>query len=106
MFIHRHVFFINSLMKKRLVVLTGAGMSAESGISTFRDSNGLWEKYRVEDVATPEGFAANPELVLHFYNQRRRELLTIQPNAGHIGLAELEKDFDTLCAAGHRRPSA
>ena len=62
-------------MKKKLVVLTGAGMSAESGISTFRDSDGLWEKYRVEDVATPEGFAADPELVLNFYNQRRRELL-------------------------------
>ena len=84
----------NSLMKKKLVVLTGAGMSAESGISTFRDSDGLWEKYRVEDVATPEGFASNPELVLNFYNQRRRELLNTRPNAGHIGLAELEKDFD------------
>ena len=72
-------------MKKKLVVLTGAGMSAESGISTFRDSDGLWEKYRVEDVATPEGFAANPELVLNFYNQRRRELLNTKPNAGHIG---------------------
>ena len=69
-------------------------MSAESGISTFRDSDGLWENYRVEDVATPEGFAANPELVLNFYNQRRRELLQTKPNAGHIGLAQLEKDFD------------
>ena len=81
-------------MKKKLVVLTGAGMSAESGISTFRDSDGLWEKYRVEDVATPEGFAANPELVLNFYNQRRRELLNTKPNGGHIGLADLEKEFD------------
>ena len=81
-------------MKKRLVILTGAGMSAESGISTFRDSDGLWEKHRVEDVATPEGFAANPQLVLDFYNQRRRELLNTQPNAGHIGLVELERDFD------------
>lgn len=81
-------------MKKKLVVLTGAGMSAESGISTFRDSDGLWERYRVEDVATPEGFAADPKLVLDFYNQRRRELLKVNPNAGHIGLAELEKDFD------------
>ena len=71
-------------MKKKLVVLTGAGMSAESGISTFRDSDGLWEKYRVEDVATPKGFAADPELVLNFYNQRRRELLNTKPNAGHI----------------------
>ncbi len=81
-------------MKKKLVVLTGAGMSAESGISTFRDSNGLWENYRVEDVATPEGFARDPQLVLDFYNQRRRELLRSEPNAGHIGLAALEKDFD------------
>lgn len=81
-------------MKKKLVILTGAGMSAESGISTFRDSDGLWEKYRVEDVATPEGFAANPELVLDFYNQRRKELLQTKPNAGHFGLAALEKDFD------------
>lgn len=80
--------------KKKLVVLTGAGMSAESGISTFRDSDGLWEKYRVEDVATPEGFAANPGLVLDFYNQRRRELLKTKPNAGHLELAALEKDFD------------
>ena len=81
-------------MKKKLVVLTGAGMSAESGISTFRDSDGLWEKYRVEDVATPEGFAADPKLVLNFYNQRRRELLNTKPNAGHIGLADLEQEFD------------
>ena len=81
-------------MKKKIVVLTGAGMSAESGISTFRDSGGLWENYRVEDGATPEGFAKNPKLVLDFYNQRRRELLRAQPNAGHIGLAEWEKDFD------------
>ena len=69
-------------------------MSAESGISTFRDSNGLWENYRVEDVATPEGFARNPEMVLDFYNQRRRELQHAQPNAGHIGLAELEAKYD------------
>lgn len=81
-------------MKKKLVILTGAGMSAESGISTFRDSDGLWEKYRVEDVATPEGFAANPALVLDFYNQRRRQLLHTKPNAGHIGLAALEKEFE------------
>jgi NAD-dependent deacetylase len=81
-------------MKKKLTVLSGAGMSAESGISTFRDSNGLWNSYRVEDVATPEGFAANPELVLDFYNRRRRELLNTAPNAGHYGLAALEKTFD------------
>ena len=79
---------------KKLVILTGAGMSAESGISTFRDSGGLWDKYPVEEVATPEGFAANPNLVLEFYNIRRRELLGVKPNPGHIGLAELEKDFD------------
>lgn len=81
-------------MKKKLVVLTGAGMSAESGISTFRDSGGLWDKYPVEQVATPEGFAADPQLVLDFYNARRKELLTVKPNGGHIALANLEKDFD------------
>lgn len=80
--------------KMRLVVLTGAGMSAESGISTFRDSGGLWEQYPVEEVATPEGFRANPELVLKFYNERRRQLLSTKPNAGHFGLAELEEHFD------------
>ncbi len=81
-------------MKKKLVVLTGAGMSAESGIATFRDSDGLWENHPVEQVATPEGFAADPELVLRFYNMRRRELLKVKPNAGHYGLVELEKHFD------------
>jgi len=81
-------------MKKKLVVLTGAGMSAESGIATFRDSDGLWNKYRVEDVATPEAFEKDPALVLDFYNYRRRELLKAQPNQGHIGLVEMEKDFD------------
>lgn len=79
---------------KKLVVLTGAGISAESGISTFRDSNGLWEQYRVEDVATPEGWRKNPQLVTQFYNERRKQLLTSQPNYGHIGLAELEEFFD------------
>lgn len=81
-------------MKKKIVVLTGAGMSAESGIATFRDSDGLWENHRVEDVATPEGFNINPKLVLDFYNQRRRELLNAKPNKGHIGVAELEKEYD------------
>lgn len=81
-------------MKKRMVVLTGAGMSAESGIATFRDSGGLWDQYPVEQVATPEGFEADPELVLNFYNMRRRELLSAKPNAGHLGLAEMEHDFD------------
>lgn len=79
---------------KKLVILTGAGMSAESGISTFRDSGGLWEKYRVEDVATPEGFEANPGLVLDFYNRRRKQLYDCQPNEGHRALAALEKDFE------------
>lgn len=81
-------------MKKKLVVLTGAGMSAESGIATFRDSGGLWDKYPVEQVATPEAFAANPELVQEFYNIRRRELLGVKPNAGHYGLAKLQEDYE------------
>ena len=81
-------------MKKNLVVLTGAGMSAESGISTFRDSGGLWERYRVEDVASIEGWMRNPELVQNFYNTRRKELVKAQPNAGHIGLAKLEDMFN------------
>lgn len=79
---------------KKIVVLTGAGMSAESGITTFRDSGGLWEKYPVEQVATPEGYAANPKLVIDFYNDRRKQLLEVEPNLGHKILAELEKDFD------------
>jgi NAD-dependent deacetylase len=81
-------------MKKKLVVLTGAGISAESGIKTFRDEDGLWEGHDVMEVATPEGFYRNPLLVLDFYNQRRRQLREVQPNAGHLVLAELEKDFD------------
>ncbi|MDD4459609.1 MAG: NAD-dependent deacylase [Proteiniphilum sp.] len=81
-------------MKKKLVVLTGAGMSAESGIATFRDSGGLWERYPVEQVATPEGFAADPELVLSFYNMRRRELLKTRPNDGHRVLATMEKEYE------------
>lgn len=81
-------------MKKKIVVLTGAGISAESGIKTFRDSDGLWENHRIEDVATPEGWAANPELVLQFYNQRRAQLFDVQPNEGHKVLAALEKNFD------------
>lgn len=81
-------------MKKHIVFLTGAGMSAESGIATFRDSGGLWEKHRIEDVATPEGFRANPQLVLDFYNQRRKELLGAKPNKGHLLIAELEKFYE------------
>lgn len=82
------------MTKKKLVVLSGAGMSAESGISTFRDSGGLWEKYRIEEVATPEAFASNPELVLEFYNQRRAQLNDVGPNMGHTIIAEMEKYFD------------
>jgi NAD-dependent deacetylase len=81
-------------MKQKIVVLTGAGISAESGIKTFRDSDGLWENHRIEDVATPDGWAANPGLVLDFYNQRRAQLLTVSPNAGHLALVDLERDFD------------
>lgn len=79
---------------KKIVVLTGAGISAESGISTFRDSNGLWEGHDVMDVASPEGFSNNPELVLDFYNQRRRQLLTVKPNKAHYNLAKLERNFE------------
>lgn len=82
------------LCMKKLVILTGAGMSAESGISTFRDSGGLWDRYPVEQVATPEGYAANPKLVIDFYNERRKQLLTVKPNRGHELIAELEKYFD------------
>lgn len=78
---------------KHIVILSGAGMSAESGIATFRDSDGLWENYRVEDVATPEGFRANPQLVLDFYNARRKEALKAKPNRGHEIIAELEQDY-------------
>ena len=79
---------------KKLVVLSGAGISAESGIPTFRDSNGLWEGFRVEDVASPEGWHKDQALVLDFYNQRRKKALEVKPNRGHEILAELEKDFD------------
>lgn len=79
---------------KRLVVLTGAGISAESGIATFRDSGGLWEGYKVEEVATPEGWMKNRELVLEFYNERRKKALEVKPNRGHEILAELEKNFE------------
>ena len=74
--------------------LSGAGMSAESGISTFRDAGGLWDKYPVMQVASAEGYVRDPELVINFYNERRKQLLDVEPNAGHIGLAELEKDFN------------
>lgn len=80
--------------KQKIVVLTGAGMSAESGLKTFRDANGLWEGHDVMEVASPQGFAKNPELVLEFYNQRRRQLLEVAPNAGHRALVQLEEKFE------------
>ena len=81
-------------MKKKLVVLTGAGISAESGLKTFRDSDGLWNGYNIEDVATPRAWEKNKQLVLDFYNMRRKDVLNAQPNAAHIGLADLQKNFD------------
>ena len=82
------------MMKKKMVVLSGAGISAESGVKTFRDSNGLWENHRIEDVASFEGFQKNPQMVLDFYNARRKQLLEVKPNAAHLILAELEAFFD------------
>ena len=82
------------MSKKKLVILTGAGISAESGLKTFRDSDGLWEGYNIEDVATPRAWRKDPQLVLDFYNFRRKNVLDATPNAAHYGLAELEKDFD------------
>ena len=81
---------------RKIVVLTGAGMSAESGISTFRGGNGLWDEYPIEQVATPEGYRANPALVLEFYNKRRRQLLEVVPNRGHELLAALEDKYDVI----------
>lgn len=80
--------------KKRLVVFSGSGVSQESGISTFRDNGGLWDQHRIEDVATPEAWAANQALVMEFYNQRRKQLFEVEPNAAHHSLAELEDFFD------------
>ncbi len=82
------------MARKKIVVLTGAGVSAESGISTFRDSNGLWENHNVEDVASIEGWYRNPSLVLDFYNARRAQLPTVRPNAAHTAIASLEDEFD------------
>ena len=82
------------MSKKKLVILSGAGISAESGLRTFRDSDGLWEGYNVEDVATPEAWQKDPQLVLNFYNERRRNVADAKPNAAHIGLVDLENDFD------------
>lgn len=82
------------MIKRKLVVLTGAGMSAESGLSTFRDTGGLWDQYRIDDVATPDGWRRDPQLVIEFYNQRRQQLLTVEPNEGHKLLAQLENEYD------------
>jgi NAD-dependent deacetylase len=81
-------------MPKNLIILTGSGISAESGLKTFRDSGGLWEEHRVEDVASIEGWYRNPKLVLEFYNKRRAQLIRTEPNAAHFGLAELEAEFE------------
>jgi len=83
-------------MKKKLVVFTGAGISKESGIPTFRDSDGLWENHSIEEVATPQGWEKNPNLVLNFYNERRKHLKSCEPNDAHKILAELEKDYDVV----------
>ena len=85
--------FLRTKSSPKIVVLTGAGVSAESGIKTFRDSGGLWENYRIEDVATPEGFYANPDLVYDFYNQRRKQAKLCEPNRGHSALAEMQDLF-------------
>lgn len=85
-----------TMQKKRLVVLSGAGISAESGIQTFRDADGLWMGHDVMQVASPEGWARNPDLVLEFYNARRKQLLEVEPNAGHRALVDLEKDFEVI----------
>lgn len=87
----RNFIFLGSM--KHIVVLTGAGISAESGIKTFRDADGLWEGHDVMEVASPQGFRVNPELVLDFYNQRRKQLLEVKPNQAHYDLANLESDF-------------
>ncbi len=85
---------IFKLMKKKIVILTGAGISAESGINTFRDAGGLWEGHDVMEVASPQGFLSNPELVLDFYNQRRKQLFEVEPNPGHQSLVKLEEQFE------------
>jgi NAD-dependent deacetylase len=84
------------MARKKLIVLTGAGISAESGLKTFRDSDGLWEGYEVSEVATPGAWKRNPQLVLDFYNMRRKNVLDAIPNGAHLGLAELENEFDVF----------
>ena len=85
---------MSAFSRPKIVVLSGAGMSAPSGLATFRDSNGLWANHRVEDVATPEAWRRDPALVLEFYNQRRAQACAAQPNAGHLALAELERRYE------------
>lgn len=88
------VYKIERMLKQKIVVLSGAGISAESGLGTFRDSGGLWEKYKIEDVATPEAWKKNSELVTQFYNMRRKQSYEASPNEGHKALVGLEKEFD------------
>ena len=83
-------------MTDKIVVFTGAGVSQESGLKTFRDMGGLWQEYSIEEVASPQGFAKNPALVLDFYNVRRRKLREVEPNAAHVAIAELERDFEVV----------
>jgi NAD-dependent deacetylase len=83
-------------MRRKLVIFSGAGMSAESGISTFRDSGGLWEKYKIEDVATPEAWQKNPDLVSDFYNQRRKQIIETEPNEAHRIITQLEKSHEVI----------
>ena len=90
-------------MKKKIVFITGAGISAESGISTFRDSDGLWEKYPVQVVASIEGYHRDPELVINFYNERRKQLLDCKPNGAHLLVAELEKMYDVTVVTQNGR---
>ena len=94
LWLKQKVKLILNMGKKKLVVLTGAGISAESGLKTFRDSDGLWEGYDINEVATATAWKRNPELVLEFYNMRRKSVKEAKPNAAHVALAELEKDFD------------
>jgi NAD-dependent protein deacetylase/lipoamidase len=91
---NRYFYTLNKFLMKKLVILTGAGMSKESGIRTFREAGGLWEEYDVVEVASPMGWAKNMDLVLRFYNERRAQLEACKPNAGHFGVAALEKYFD------------
>jgi NAD-dependent deacetylase len=93
-FLKYQYIYTKLIFMKKLVVLTGAGISAESGIRTFRDMGGLWEEYDVMEVASPEAWEKNPELVQRFYNERRKQLFTVEPNKGHIALAQAEKDFE------------